>query len=160
MPKSSPPDPRVRAQTRKQIEDMLAERQQMLVLLWELAKLDFATVDQPVLEMLEEFEELLVDYIAAGHFGLYQRLGEGNERRQPVVDVAREIYPRIAHTTDIAVEFSERYDNPAAELITASLAGDLSRLGEQLATRIELEDRLILAMLGTDFSLPQTRASA
>jgi regulator of sigma D len=160
MPESSATDSRVRAQTRKQIEDMLAERQQMLVLLWELAKLDFGTVDQPVLEMLEEFEELLVDYIAAGHFGLYQRLGEGNERRQPVVDVAREIYPRIARTTDIAVEFSERYDNPAAELIKTNLAGDLSRLGEELATRIELEDRLILAMLGADFSLPETRAPA
>ena len=66
-----------RAQTRKLIEDMLKERQQMLVLLWELSKLDLHTVDQPVLEMLDEFEDLLVDYIAAGHFGLYQRIAEG-----------------------------------------------------------------------------------
>ena len=91
-----------RSQTRKQIDDMLTERQQMLVLLWELSKLGLDTIDEPVLELLEDFQELLVDYIAAGHFGLYQRLNEGTERRQPVLDIAREIYPRIARTTDVA----------------------------------------------------------
>ncbi|MCB1747791.1 MAG: Rsd/AlgQ family anti-sigma factor [Gammaproteobacteria bacterium] len=149
-----------RAQTRKLIEDMLKERQQMLVLLWELSKLDLHTVDQPVLEMLDEFEDLLVDYIAAGHFGLYQRIAEGNERRQPVLEVAREIYPRIARSTDVAVEFSERYEAPEGERIQAHLANDLSRLGEELTTRIELEDQLILAMLGRDFSIPRTQTTA
>jgi regulator of sigma D len=149
-----------RAQTREMIEDMLQERQQMLVLLWELAKLDLHTVDQPVLEMLDEFEDLLVDYIAAGHFGLYQRIAEGNERRQPVLDVAREIYPRIQRSTDIAVEFSERYDEPDAERIQGHLASDLSRLGEELTTRIELEDQLILAMLGRNFDIPRARPPA
>ncbi|MGE0482523.1 MAG: Rsd/AlgQ family anti-sigma factor [Gammaproteobacteria bacterium] len=144
-----------RAQTRKLIEDMLRERQQMLVLLWELSKLDLHTVDQPVLEMLDEFEDLLVDYIAAGHFGLYQRIAEGNERRQPVLEMAREIYPRIQLSTDIAVEFSERYDEPDAERIKGHLASDLSRLGEELTTRIELEDQLILAMLGRSFDIPR-----
>ena len=46
----------------------------MLVLLWKLSKLDFAKVDQNIRETLEEFQELLVDYIATGHFGLYQRI--------------------------------------------------------------------------------------
>lgn len=157
---SKPRDPaQVRAKTRKLIEDMLQERQRMLVLLWELSKLDLHTVDQAVLEMLEEFEELLVDYIAAGHFGLYQRISEGTERRQPVLDVAREIYPRIAHSTDVAVEFSERYDAPDAATVEGHLAADLSRLGEELGTRMELEDRLITAMLGKDFAIPRAQAA-
>ena len=63
-----------RPRSRKLTEDMLQERQQMLVLVWKLSKLDFAKVDQNIRETLEEFQELLVDYIATGHFGLYQRI--------------------------------------------------------------------------------------
>lgn len=42
----------------------------MLVLLWELSKMHFAKVDQAGKETVEEFQEILVDYIAAGHFGI------------------------------------------------------------------------------------------
>jgi len=160
MPQASETDPRRREQTRKLIEDMLKERQQMLVLLWELSKLDFATVDAPTLEMLQDFQELLVDYIAAGHFGLYQRISEGTERRKAVLDVAREIYPRIASTTDVAVEFTERYERPDEALVRDKLTQDLSVLGEMVSNRLELEDRLILAMLGNDYQLPQNPAGA
>jgi regulator of sigma D len=137
---------------------MLQERQQMLVLLWELSKQDLTRPDEAVHETLEDFQEILVDYIAAAHFGLYQRIAEGNERRQAVVDIAREIYPRIARTTDIAVEFTEKYDRPDDATIRAALNRDLSRLGEELTSRIELEDRLIQAMIGGDFAIPKTPA--
>lgn len=152
-PKSSA---NARPRSRKLIEDMLQERQQVLVLLWELSKLDFSTVDQTVRETLEEFQEILVDYIAAAHFGLYQRIAEGQERRRPVVELARDIYPRIARSTDVAVEFSEKYDSADDHTIRTQLAADLSLLGEELTTRIELEDQLILNMLGHDFTLPAT----
>jgi len=138
---------------------MLAERQQMLVLLWELSRLDASEPDKSMKETLEEFHEILVDYIAAGHFGLYQRISEGNERRQPVLDTAREIFPRIARTTDMAVEFSEKYDGADAKAIRSGLMGDLSVLAEEIATRIELEDQLILAMLGDDYPIPEAAAS-
>jgi len=146
--------------SRKLIEDLIRERQQMLVLLWELSKFDLVTVDRTVLETLEEFQEILVDYIAAGHFGLYQRIIEGNERRQAVVATAHEIYPQIAESTDLAVEFTERYDSPDVDLLQSKLTPDLSRLAESVTTRIELEDRLILAMLGPEFAIPQPNTSA
>ena len=44
------------------------------------------TADKPVKDLLGEFNSVLVDYIAAGHFSLYQRIVEGNERRQAVGD--------------------------------------------------------------------------
>ena len=144
-----------RPRSRKLIEDMLKERQQMLVLLWELSKLDLGKTDDSTRQTLEDFQEILVDYIAAAHFGLYQRIAEGNERRQAVLDIAREIYPRIARSTDIAVEFTEKYDSPKADTVTSKLADDLSLLAEELTSRIELEDRLILAMVGGDFPIPK-----
>lgn len=149
-----------RPRSRKLIEDMLAERQQMLVLLWELSKLDASEADQAMRETLEDFHEILVDYIAAGHFGLYQRISEGSERRQPVLDTAREIFPRIARTTDMAVEFSEKYEGADAKVIGAGLMSDLSVLAEEITTRIELEDRLILAMLGEQYDIPSPDARA
>ena len=92
----------------------------MLVLLWELSKLDFQTVDRAVLETLEDFQEILVDYIAAGHFGLYQRIVEGNERRKAVLDTAQTIYPQIAQSTDVAVEFTERYETPDPKVVSGN----------------------------------------
>lgn len=144
-----------RPRSRKLIEDLLQERQQMLVLLWELSKLDLRKPDESTRETLDDFQEILVDYIAAAHFGLYQRIAEGNERRQAVVDVARETYPRIARSTDIAVEFTEKYDAPDTDTVSGKLAGDLSLLAEELTSRIELEDQLILAMVGNDFTIPK-----
>ena len=115
-----------RTKTRHLIESMLEERKRMLVLLWELAKLDLHHRDDQIEDMLEDFLEILVDYIAAGHFGLYQRLAEG----------------------------SERYEHADEDTLNRRLASDLSRLAERITTRIELEDRLILAMLGQGYAIP------
>lgn len=132
----------------------------MLVLLWELSKLDLSATDESTRETLEAFQEILVDYIAAAHFGLYQRIAEGSERRRAVLDVAREIYPRIARSTDLAVEFTEKYDATADAGDKSALAAALSTLAEELTSRIELEDRLILALVDGDFDIPKQPARA
>ena len=160
MPESKNAAKAARPRSRKLVEDMLKERQQMLVLLWELSKLDLRQPDDSTRQTLDDFQEILVDYIAAAHFGLYQRIAEGNERRQAVLDIAREIYPRIARSTEIAVEFTEKYDSPSADTVTRKLADDLSLLAEDLTSRIELEDRLILAMVGGDFPIPKAPRAA
>jgi len=144
-----------RTTTRKLIDDMLKQRQQMLVLLWELTKLDLRHVDDTAKDMVDEFLTILVDYIAAGHFGLYQRIVEGNERRTRVVETAKLIYPRIAATTESAVNFSDRFESADEKSLNQHLATDLSRLAEQLTTRIELEDELIAAMLGAPARSPE-----
>jgi regulator of sigma D len=48
----------------------------------------------------------------------------------------------------LAVDFNEKYETLEEEGFLKTLSKDLSALGEVLATRIELEDRLIRAMLG------------
>lgn len=143
-----------RPRTKKLIDDLLQQRQNMLVMLWELSQLDLTDVDGSIKNVLEDFLEILVDYIASGHFGLYRRIAEGKERRYPVVETAKEIFPRISRTTDVAVEFSERYEAADNGRLRSDLAEDLSTLGEEVTTRIELEDRLILAMLGPEYPIP------
>ena len=95
------------------------------------------------LDRLREFGQVLVDYIAAGHFGLYERIVSGQERRKGVVETAEDLYLKIAFTTDLSVAFNDKYDGKDLDSVTDELARDLSSLGESLATRTELEDELI-----------------
>ncbi len=149
-----------RSGTRQLIDDMLTQRTRMLKLLCDLSQQDLMHADDALRETLDDFLSVLVDYIAAGHFGLYERIAMGSDRRTPVVETAREIYPRIADTTVAAVEFNERYGSADPTTLAQRLARDLSTLGEEVTTRIELEDRLIQAMLGTDYAIPQVAATA
>lgn len=96
--------------------------------------------------LVEEFCQILVDYISTGHFGLYERILEGKERRHAVRQVAADVYERIAQTTDAAVSFNDLYDATRKFDMDEEFAHDLSRLGEALAVRIELEDLIIERM--------------
>jgi regulator of sigma D len=131
--------------TRQQIEHMLEERTQLLALLVKASGLDEDGLDTQDEELLEEFCQVLTDYMAAGHFGLYQRIAEGKERRREVANIARSIYPQIEQSTQLALEFSEKYRAGSSNY--TNLANDLSSIGETLATRIELEDKLIAKIL-------------
>jgi regulator of sigma D len=88
-----------------------------------------------------------MDYVAAGHFALYERILEGRERRKGVARAAAELYPQIAETTQFFVDFNDRYDQLDDAQMDRELSSDLSKLGERLATRIELEDRLIAELV-------------
>jgi regulator of sigma D len=127
---------------------MLSERQRMLVLFERLAGVAPYADEMPDDKLLREFSQILVDYIASGHFGLYERISEGKERRRGVVELAEELYPRIANTTQVAVEFNDVYEKMNGESMDGELNNMLSKLGEELAVRIELEDQLITEMLG------------
>jgi regulator of sigma D len=60
--------------------------------------------------------------------------------------VAREVYPRIAEASEVAVEFNDKYDASDHKLDLDQLDRDLCKLGEELAQRIEMEDRIIEAL--------------
>jgi len=137
-----------RSGTRTLIDKMLTERQRMLVLFERVAGVAPYADEMPNDKLLRDFSQILVDYIASGHFGLYERISEGKERRRGVVQLAEELYPRIANTTQVAVEFNDVYEKMNGESIDGELNNLLSKLGEELAVRIELEDQLITEMLG------------
>ncbi len=98
---------------------------------------------------LQEFLNNMVDYLAMGHFTIYQRIVDGKERRSVVKDAAQRVYASIGETTDVMVEFNDKYEHfDGAESDQQSLKEDLSRLGEMLAIRGDLEDQLLEALLG------------
>ncbi len=138
-----------RSGTRSLIDRMLSQRQKMLVLFERCAGVEPYANERPNGELLQEFSQILVDYIASGHFGLYERISEGKERRRGIVELAEQLYPRIANTTQVAVEFNDIYEKSNGRAIEGDLLKMLSKLGEELAVRIDLEDQLISEMLGS-----------
>ncbi len=138
-----------RSGTKNVVDKLTAERAEMLGLFCRVAGLepfkDEAQKHSP--KVLQEFCQVLVDYIAAGHFSLYERIINGAERRRDTAKLAQELYPRIAETTEAALAFNDQYDTEEQRDEAPDLEQDLSRLGEQLALRIELEDQLLKALL-------------
>ena len=132
------------------IEALVKERQQVFVSYCALAGLssfDSRSDEKHVVKPgeLQSFCQILVDYTALGHFEVYQRIIEGKERRSTVKKLAEELYPAIAETTDHLVDFNDKYDSLDNEDFS-QLSADLSRIGEVLAVRSELEDRLLTAL--------------
>ena len=138
------------------VEKMLQERREMLVLLCEVSGLKPFKAEKSVKDSLQKFCEVLVDYIASAHFGLYERIAAGNERRNNVVSIASKTYPLISDSTQAAIEFNERYEPLETATIEDHLQNDLSKLAEILSSRIEFEDQLIVAMIGDSSLLEET----
>ena len=136
-----------RHQTHHAIQQLLNERQQLWALYCHIAELQPFTAHQHLEAKLEEFCQLLVDYVSLGHFEIYKRINDGQERRVKVLEASREVYPKIVEATDAAVDFNDKYEKLSGDELRADLADDLSRLGEILVARNELEDRLIEALL-------------
>lgn len=95
-------------------------------------------------QTLQRFCEILVDYVSAGHFEVYEQLT--NEAKafddQRGLDLAKQIYPRIEVITEVALAFNDRCDNGDCR-DSVSLAEELQHLGRLLHERFELEDCLI-----------------
>ena len=132
--------------THEMVRKLLNERQEMLAMFCRVAGLEPFSDSKPSVDVLQEFCQVLVDYSAFGHFEIYERIVAGRERRAQVVEVAREVYPRIAEASEVAVEFNDKYDASDHTLDLNQLEHDLGKLGEELAIRIEMEDRIIQAL--------------
>ena len=138
-----------RTGTRDMVEKWLTGRQRMLVLFSELGGLSmYDDADRPLEKVLKEFCQEMVDYIAFGHFEVYDRIIRGDERRSKVIRIAEEVYPSIATATDRAIAFNDKYDAANQDQPLNDLTTDLSRLGEVLATRIEMEDKIVTSLTG------------
>ena len=142
-----------RARTRKEIKQLIVERNKVLAQYYNLAKVteDQNYDENSTHELIEEFCQELIDYMAIGHFEIYRRIEEGNERRDDITKLADRIMPRINDTTQIAIAFNDLYDSNSEIDSEAyeQLPKYLTKLGEELATRIELEDQFINLLLAS-----------
>jgi len=131
-----------RQQASQLITELQNERQELWSLYFHVAELKPFSAKKQVKNKLTEFSQILVDYVSLGHFGVYERILAGNERRSRVLSVAQEIYPEFSATTEAAISFNDKYEKIDEKTAFDNLEKELSALGENLAKRIDLEDQL------------------
>ena len=146
MPVATPIHTERRQQSYELIAKLQKERQEVLSLYCKFAELKPFSANDTVKNLLTRFSQILVDYVSLGHFGVYERLLAGTERRGLVLSIAKEIYPEFSATTDLAISFNDKYENVEKTELFGDLEQDLSVLGENLAKRIDLEDKLCEVM--------------
>lgn len=129
----------------KLIERWLEERQELIVLYCSLSGVHaFAPNSNQSSQKLRKFCQILVDYASAGHFEVYEQLAqEGKDFEDDSQKILEEIYPHISLSTEVALDFNDRYGDAPEEETLARLKADLSTLGELLVGRFDLEDKLI-----------------
>ena len=126
------------------INTLLEERQQVLVSMCELAELEAGEIPpETVIHNLRSFNQRLVDYTALGHFEIYERIIDGKERRGNIKMVADRVYPSISQSTQLFVDFNDKYEGADEADSLLDLYKDLSSIGEAMAERIESEDMLL-----------------
>jgi len=125
------------------IDRWLAERKQ-LILQYSTLRDRAIPVEQPDLA-LDSFCDILVDYVSAGHFEVYEQLMREAEAFNDTrgLELARQVYPRIETITQSAVAFNDAYGEADVELDETTMQTELRMLGALLHERFELEDCLI-----------------
>lgn len=127
------------------VDNWLAERSQVIVLYCKLS----GYKNQPQLPenaQINLFCDILIDYVSAGHFEVYEQIVNDCEIHGPTsIELLNELYPDISKTTDIVVNFNEKYSNRVGSQNNPmeGFDSDLSMLGEAIAKRVDLEDSLI-----------------
>ncbi|MCK5091138.1 MAG: Rsd/AlgQ family anti-sigma factor [Gammaproteobacteria bacterium] len=138
-----------RAQSHNLIKDLIDTRTKMLVLYSKLAANKSTEPEDSLPGILQEFCQTLIDYTASAHFHMYRHIEEKMEKRVQIKKLAESFYPRIMSITKTIIDFNDNYDSWSKVTSQEKLEADLSVLGEQLAERIELEDKLIEALSST-----------
>ena len=124
------------------VSELQKERHQVWTLYCKVAEQKPFSCSSETQSLLTQFSQLLIDYVSLGHFGIYEHLLSGTERRDAVLTAAKEIYPEFSKTTEAVMSFNDTYDDQKHALSVDKLESDLSSLGESLAKRIDLEDKL------------------
>lgn len=126
------------------LQSFLTARVALAVELKELSEAVEAS-EQITAARREAFCESLMDYVALGHFGLYERLfndtdGVDESRRQ----LARRFYPLMMRGVQLALLFNDHNATDADYAQSQErLAFELSEIGLMLNQRFTAEDQIL-----------------
>lgn len=132
------------------VEDLLTrwlkERRELLGRYTEIVvALDSAPQADKLMQRQKALCELLVDYVSAGHFEVFNELlNEAESFADGSEELAQQLIPDIGDTTEVILAYEEKYGS--GEAYPQTLKRDLSSLGELLESRFVLEDRLIAGL--------------
>ena len=128
------------------IDTWLDERKELLVQYCRLAGLPpFERPDKalPSSRDINAFCEILMDYVSAGHFEIYDKIVSDSD------DMGQEetTFPQFSASTDAALSFNDKYANLSDEHELQGFVVNLAALGQQMEERFSFEDELIQALV-------------
>ncbi|PKM22644.1 MAG: Rsd/AlgQ family anti-sigma factor [Gammaproteobacteria bacterium HGW-Gammaproteobacteria-14] len=130
------------------VQQWLNERQQLITLLNSLPPLIASNAQRnPLPQRIQEFCQLLMDYISAGYFEIYRELAEEARclRRNNGLDAS--VLKRLDISTDAALSFNDDFDTPEhIRILQNRLPQRLADLRSKLQERFALEDQLIVSI--------------
>jgi regulator of sigma D len=107
--------------------------------------LDSIVDDEKLQQRQQGLCELLVDYVSAGHFEVFNELlNEAESFADGSGALAERLMPTIGDTTEVIMAYEEKYSSTQGR--QEKLKRDLSALGEVLESRFVMEDRLIAGL--------------
>ncbi len=139
------------------IDHWLETRQQLIVKYCALLDIQphqaQGMMSLPTVEELTSFSQLVVDYISEGHFKIYdmvmERWSATGFQKTNEIDTT---YAKIVLTTEPLLNFTDRYADKE-ELDEQHIVEDLSKVGEVLELRFEVED-LLIQLIADSLAVP------
>ena len=131
------------------VQAWLDERQQLIVLLCTLQGLKgLSDHRQPLQKQVQQFCQLLMDYISAGYFEVYRELvNEARHFHRDNPTLTRQILKQLDSSTHEALAFNEDFQHPEQWLVQRNqLPERIALLMQTLEERFALEDQLILSI--------------
>ncbi|MCE7524677.1 sigma D regulator [Alloalcanivorax xenomutans] len=134
------------------VQAWLEERRQLIVLLCQVQGIDHTPSreepDTPVHQRIQDLCQVLMDYLSAGYFEVYNALvraarhyGSGPPQW------AEQLIQRLDASTEEALAFNEDYDSPTHCMTRLTeLPERVARLIVALEERFALEDQLIVSL--------------
>ncbi|EAR61181.1 Rsd/AlgQ family anti-sigma factor [Neptuniibacter caesariensis] len=128
------------------IDSWLEERQ---ALISQFVHLPEHHINDELNTKVQSFCQVLMDYLSSGHFEVYEQLlREGSDFDDGSLEEGQSILPKIQISTDVALDFNDDFSNlldPTVQQIR-EFSERLSKLGEALEERFELEDQMIAVL--------------
>jgi regulator of sigma D len=126
------------------ITEWLKERQELLVLFYKINGMQPFADDclETEEEVFKRFSQLLIDYLSCGHLEVFQQLSEENEKlNSHNSKLDRAVITQIYTNTKDIMQLMVNENGKTTNLKT--LKNNLDQLGQQIALRVELEDKLV-----------------
>lgn len=124
------------------IDKWLLERKELLIQYCKLSDIAEQADDAYCAPLVQRLCQIMVDYISAGHFEVYDQLvKEGQEfGDKEGLKSASNSFKVVDLSTEKILDFNDKYQETDD---LDNILTDLSNLGETLAARIEAEDSMI-----------------
>lgn len=131
---------------RRHVDAWLLERQEVISLFNALQnKLHDDTISHDEFPLLQEFCQVLMDYISAGYFEIYRELLQAASAARPfAADTLASMLAPVHSSTDLALNFNDQFSDARTwHDHHAILLTELTRLMLALEERFNSEDALI-----------------